>query len=131
MAKRNPLPSASVAERVDHAIARSNGRLRLWVVFDAEEDARAARALLAAAKARHLEALSRAEWESREAAALAGVLSKSAAPAAEAAPAPETAPAPAPAPAAEPAASGRRRRPAPQAAAPKSAAPPSRRRASA
>jgi hypothetical protein len=129
MAKRNPLPSASVAERVDHAIARSNGRLRLWVVFDAEEDARAARALIAAAKARHLEALSRAEWESREAAAMAGVLARSAAPATEPAP---VAPAPAPVPPAEPAASGRRRRPAPQAAAPapKAAAAP-RRRASA
>lgn len=58
--------AASVAERVEQAIERSNGRLRLWVVFDDGAELQEARGLLSAAKVRHVEALSRQEWLRRE-----------------------------------------------------------------
>ncbi|HSK41215.1 MAG TPA: hypothetical protein VK943_15720 [Arenibaculum sp.] len=67
---RRRTTAASVAERVEQAVERSNGRLRLWIVFDDAAEVQEARSLLSAAKARHVEALSRQEWMRREERAL-------------------------------------------------------------
>jgi hypothetical protein len=57
---------AGVAGRVEEALNRSGGSLRLWIVFEDEGEVAQAKALLSAAKARHVEALSSAERERRE-----------------------------------------------------------------
>lgn len=58
--------AAGVAGRVEEALNRSRGSLRLWIVFEDEGEVAEAKALLSAAKARHVEALSAAERERRE-----------------------------------------------------------------
>lgn len=63
---RRRSPPSGVGERVEQALARSKGRLPLWLVFDAEEEAAQARAMIAATRSRHVEALTRAEWQHRE-----------------------------------------------------------------
>ncbi|HEV7372408.1 hypothetical protein [Arenibaculum sp.] len=68
MTRRSPAPG--IGERVEQAIARSKGRLRLWLVFDGEEEVAQAKALIAAARSRHVEALTRVEWQRREERAL-------------------------------------------------------------
>lgn len=55
-----------VAGRVEDALSRSAGSLRLWLVFEDEGDVAEARGLLSAAKVVHVEALSAAERERRE-----------------------------------------------------------------
>lgn len=74
MTRRRHSPSG-VGERVEQALARSKGRLRLWLVFDGEEEVAQARALIAAARSRHVEALTRAEWQRREERALGRIAS--------------------------------------------------------
>jgi hypothetical protein len=72
MTRRRVSPPG-VGERVEQALVRSKGRLRLWLVFDGEEEVAQARAMIAAARSRHVEALTRAEWRRREERALSRI----------------------------------------------------------
>jgi len=65
MARAKTRPDESVAARVEQALAITAGRLKLWLMFETDADVRAARALIAERKARHLTALTRAELERR------------------------------------------------------------------
>jgi hypothetical protein len=65
MARAKTRPDDSVAARIEQALAITGGRLKLWLVFETDSDVRAARALIAERKARHLTALTHAELERR------------------------------------------------------------------
>lgn len=92
-------PVSGVARRVEEALARSAGSLRLWLVFEDVGDVAEAKALLSAAKARHVEALTSAERERREGRAFrlvaerAGIAAAAPAPV-DPVPVPETSPIP-------------------------------------
>jgi hypothetical protein len=58
-------PSDTVADRVEHALNLTRGRLKLWLVFDDDKAAAEARRLIQQKKARHLLALSRNDLERR------------------------------------------------------------------
>ena len=58
-------PSDTVADRVEHALNLTRGRLKLWLVFDDDKAAAEARTLIQQKKARHLLALSRNDLERR------------------------------------------------------------------
>ncbi|WP_207479741.1 hypothetical protein [Arenibaculum pallidiluteum] len=66
MAARTGTGNPGVADRVEQVLARAGASLRLWMVFETAEEAAAARTLLSARKARHVEALSRTAWKARE-----------------------------------------------------------------
>src|SRR5690349_309533 len=65
MAVTKTRPSDTVADRVEHAINLTRGRLKLWLVFEDDTAVAEARALIQQKKARHLLALSRNDLERR------------------------------------------------------------------
>jgi hypothetical protein len=76
MAATKPSPSDTVADRVEHALNLSRGRLKLWLVFDDDKAVAEARTLIQQKKARHLLALSRNDLERRHEKAVREILER-------------------------------------------------------
>ena len=76
MAATKSRPSDTVADRVEHALNLSRGRLKLWLVFDDDKAVAEARTLIQQKKARHLLALSRNDLERRHEKAVREILER-------------------------------------------------------
>ena len=76
MATTKSRPFDTVADRVEHAINLTRGRLKLWLVFDDEAAVAEARTLIQQKKARHLLALSRNDLERRHEKAVREILER-------------------------------------------------------
>jgi hypothetical protein len=76
MAATKSRPSDTVADRVEHALNLTRGRLKLWLVFDDDKAAAEARTLIQQKKARHLLALSRNDLERRHEKAVREILER-------------------------------------------------------
>jgi hypothetical protein len=69
-------PSDTVADRVEHALNLTRGRLKLWLVFEDDAAVAEARTLIQQKKARHLLALSRNDLERRHEKAVREILER-------------------------------------------------------
>jgi hypothetical protein len=76
MAATKSRPSDTVADRVEHALNLTRGRLKLWLVFDDDKAVAEARTLIQQKKARHLLALSRNDLERRHEKAVREILER-------------------------------------------------------
>ncbi len=76
MAATKSRSSDTVADRVEHALNLTRGRLKLWLVFDDDKAVAEARTLIQQKKARHLLALSRNDLERRHERAVREILER-------------------------------------------------------
>ena len=76
MAVTKTRSSDTVADRVEHALNLTSGRMKLWLVFEDDAAVAEARTLIQQKKARHLLALSRNDLERRHEKAVREILER-------------------------------------------------------